>query len=206
MAAIDDLPPETIRRLKRRYANPAETLAAIAADEGLEPKDLQALQRTLGWKTRAARKAAAATTKRPARAAGKRAVSKKAAVTKKAAPKARAAGPEPAPGQARKRDAPPPVPPPGAVDMPTLIARIRAQLEAALRTAQAQGDDKDPEETARLMNSLTRTLQMLSALEKDTNQDGRQGDGSDVLPLDLAELRRELARRIDLLRDDREGA
>ncbi|MEI2735303.1 MAG: hypothetical protein V9G24_11190 [Rhodoblastus sp.] len=92
--------------------------------------------------------------------------------------------------------------------MPTLIARIRAQLEGALETAQARGPEAEPDQTARLMASLTRTLQSLRALEKDTTQDDRRqddrrDDGADAPPLDLAELRRELARRIDRLREER---
>lgn len=182
MAASDTLSPETIRRLKRRYEETDEKVSAIAADVGLSRGDLMALQRRFGWRTRTARK------------------------TKPAA-KTKAKSKTSASQRTKRKVAQPTTsPPPGAVDMPTLIVRIRAQLEGALRTAQAQGADLAPEETARLMHNLTRTLQMLRALEKDTAGDERRDDGADEPPLDLAELRRDLARKIDLLRQERDGA
>ncbi|HMN72463.1 MAG TPA: hypothetical protein PKA55_11420 [Rhodoblastus sp.] len=192
MVDFDALSPEDIERLKRRYEESDETLAAIGADEEMTPAQLQALRRTFGWRLRSARKPgpkSPARRKRAARPAQRKLVAR---AKKQAAPK-----------PARRPQTPPP---PGVVDIATLIARIRAQLEAALQTAQARGPGADPEETARLMNSLTRTLQMLRALEKDTDKDDRRDDGADAIPLDLAELRRELARRIDLLRADGEDA
>jgi len=195
MASEYALSPEKFMRLKRRYEANEETLAAIAADEDVTPQSLMALRREHDWRPRSARRTnkvregkAAAKSARKSRGPGS-GRTKKPKATQEAPPAARASPP-----------------PPGVVDMPTLIARIRAQLEGALAAAQERGPDADPDETARLMASLTRTLQSLRALEKDTTQDERAGDGKEALPLDLAELRRELARRIDLLREDREGA
>ncbi|MFO1167567.1 MAG: hypothetical protein U1E19_05525 [Rhodoblastus sp.] len=185
--------PDQIARLKRRYEKTDERLADIAADEGVTMRLIGALRREHGWRLRSARGKATSRGRR------KPAATKKAAAT-------RAKPRTPTPARARQVDAGLSQPPPGVVDMPTLIARIRAQLEGALATAQARGPEADPDDTARLMASLTRTLQSLRALEKDTPDDGRRGDGPDALPLDLAELRRELARRIDLLREDREGS
>ena len=185
--------PDQIARLKRRYEKTDERLADIAADEGVTMRLIGALRREHGWRLRSARGTAKSRGRR------KPAATKKAAATR-AKPKT------PTPARARQVDAGLSQPPPGVVDMPTLIARIRAQLEGALATAQARGPEANPDDTARLMASLTRTLQSLRALEKDTPDDGRRGDGPDALPLDLAELRRELARRIDLLREDREGS
>lgn len=201
MAASDTLSPETIRRLKRRYETSDEKIAAIAAEEGLEGRDLLAMQRRFGWRTRAARgkttrpraKPAASKAKPPARKP------KHAARTAKRASKA-------ATKKAVREKPAGAAPPPGLVDVATLIARIRAQLEGALQAAQAQGADAAPDDTARLMHNLTRTLQMLRALEKDTGKDERRDDGADEPPLDLAELRRDLARKIDLLRQERDGA
>ena len=185
--------PDQIARLKRRYEKTDERLADIAADEGVTMRLIGALRREHGWRLRSARGKATSSGRR------KPAAPKKAAAT-------RTKPRTPTPARARQVDAGLSQPPPGVVDMPTLIARIRAQLEGALATAQARGPEADPDDTARLMASLTRTLQSLRALEKDTPDDGRRGDGPDALPLDLAELRRELARRIDLLREDREGS
>ncbi len=186
--------PETIERLRRRYEAADETVAAIAADEQVSEQKLHALKRACGWRPRSLRDKSP-----PTRGAARR--------------KPRQSR-QPAPGKASKTPKASPrasPPPPGLVDMPTLIARIRAQLEGALEAARARGPDANPDETARLMASLTRTLQSLRALEKDTTQDGRARDdrrdgGADAPPLDLAELRRELARRIDRLREDGESA
>lgn len=195
--------PDQIARLKRRYEKTDEKLADIAVDEGVTLRLIGALRRQHGWRLRSAR----GNTKSSGRR--KPAATKKAVATR-AKPRA------PAPARARQADVGLSQPPPGVVDMPTLIARIRAQLEGALATAQARGPEADPDDTARLMASLTRTLQSLRALEKDTTQDGRRqdgrrqddrrDDGADAPPLDLAELRRELARRIDLLRQEREDS
>ena len=198
MADDPALSPDQIARLKRRYEKTDEKLAAIAADEGVTMRLIGALRREHGWRLRSARGKAKPKGRR------KPAARNKAAPTRAKAAATRSKKIAPAP--ARQVDAELSQPPPGVVDMPTLIARIRAQLEGALAAAQARGPEADPDDTARLMASLTRTLQSLRALEKDTPDDGRRGDGPDALPLDLAELRRELARRIDLLRDEREGS
>ncbi|MBX3528309.1 MAG: hypothetical protein KF904_19075 [Rhodoblastus sp.] len=185
MASSDTLSPEKIERIRARYEARDETIAAICADEGVNEKTLHALRRKLEWRPRskALQKAAAG---------GRKPTPRKAKATARRAPAKK-------PAKARPVSAPPP----GAVDMPTLIARIRRQLQGALEAAQERGPAADPDKTANLMASLTRTLQTLRALEKDTTQDERRDDGSDAPPLDLAELRRELARRIDLLRQDR---
>lgn len=185
MASSKTLPPDQIERLRHRYEANDETIAAICAEEGVSEKRLHALRREFGWRPRSQtlRKAVAARRKSPPRK------------TKAVAAK------EPAKNAVRARASA--ALPPGAVDMPTLIARIRRQLQGALEAAQERGPEADPDKTANLMASLTRTLQTLRALEKDTTQDERRDDGSDAPPLDLAELRRELARRIDLLRQDR---
>jgi len=196
MAIKDELSAERIARLKRRYEETDETVAAIARGESLSEKRIYELMRREGWR---ARSASAPQRKKPAR---KKTVGAK--KPKRAPPKPQAASKSQAPSKPRAASKPPP----GVVDMPTLIARIRAQLEGALETAQARGPEAEPDQTARLMASLTRTLQSLRALEKDTTQndrrqDDRRDDGADAPPLDLAELRRELARRIDRLREER---
>lgn len=199
MATRNSFSAEQIARLKRRYEETDQSVASIARDEGVRERQIYALRRKQNWRARSA----------IAPAPGKRSSKKASSGRTAGAKKAGRAPPAPKPRAATK-------PPPGVVDMPTLIARIRAQLEGALATAQARGPEADPDETARLMASLTRTLQSLRALEKDTTQDGgrqdgrrqddRRDDSADAPPLDLAELRRELARRIDLLRQDREDS
>ena len=187
MAASDAFSPEQIERLRRRYEEGAETIAAIVADENVSEKKLYALRHECGWRARSATRPKNKPRKRPQRKIG---------------PARKPAAPD-RPERPARRASPPP---PGVVDIATLIERIRKMLEGALESAQTRGPEADPDETARLMASLTRTLQSLRALEKDTTQDERRDDGADAPPLDLAELRRELARRIDRLRQDREGA
>lgn len=195
MAIQDRLPPETIARLRRRYEEGDGTIAAIARDEGVTEQNIQALKRALKWRPRdtRARKRKGAPAKAGSRARPAKAASR--ATPAKAASSAKPAKRPAADGRA---------PPADVVDMPTFIARIRMQLEGALAAAQACGPDAKPADTASLMASLTRTLQSLRALEKDTTQDDRRDDGAEALPLDLAELRRELARRIDRLREQRD--
>ena len=188
MASSDTLSPEKIERLRARYEARDETIAAICADEGVSEKTLHALRRRFEWRPRS------------------KTLNKAAAARGKTAPPRTKAGARRSPAKTIVKARPVSAPPPGAVDMPTLIARIRRQLQGALEAAQERGGAADPDKTANLMASLTRTLQTLRALEKDTTQDERRDDGSDAPPLDLAELRRELARRLDLLRQDRESS
>jgi len=202
MDPSDNLSSETIERLKRRYEESDEKLVAIAAEEGIAPARLQALRREYGWRARSARTPKSKEISRKVERSATRKATRKTPARRKTGTGAKRAA-------SSKRSKPPrraTARPPGVVDVPTLIVRIRAQLEGALESAQTRGPKADPDETARLMNSLTRTLQMLRALEKDTDRNERRDDGSDAPPLDLAELRRELARRIDQLRQDRESA
>ncbi|MFV0279252.1 MAG: hypothetical protein ACK5JM_00660 [Rhodoblastus sp.] len=177
---FEQFQPETLARLQQRYEAGAETIAAIAREEGLTPKKLQAMKHALGWRARrqpsARKKPPAKTTKRAARAKPAKPVARKTTVEN------------------------------DCIDTPALVSRIRAQLEGALAAAQARGPGADPDEIARLMASLTRTLASLRQLEKDTGSHDRRDGGDDAPPLDLAELRRELARRIDRLREEREDS
>ncbi|MFO1136504.1 MAG: hypothetical protein U1E30_15105 [Rhodoblastus sp.] len=214
MATKDKFSADRIARLKHRYEETDQTVAAIARDEGLSERQLHALKRNEGWRARSAIRPAgkkASDRKSTAKkSAAKKSTDKKSAAKQPSARQSTAGRPTAEAGRAPASPKPRTVskPPPGVVDTPTLIARIRAQLEGALETAQERGPEADPDATARLMASLTRTLQSLRALEKDTTQDGRRqddrrDDGADAPPLDLAELRRELARRIDRLREER---
>lgn len=198
MPPAPDLPPETLARLRARYESAEHRLAEIAREEGLETRDLLALRLLHGWRPRGGRKAAPG----PAH----KVVRKSAGAGKKPAPRRRTAPPtkSAAPAAAAKRR--PPRPPPRlGLSTAEMIVRIRALLKQALASAQARVGEDRPDETARFSNTLGRSLATLRELEKDfgTHDAGRARDEP---PLDLAELRRELARRIDLLREDREAS
>lgn len=177
------LEPEQIDRLRRRYEETDETVSQIANDEGLTERRLHELRRRYDWKSRRPR--------------AKAPVSRKPRKPRKAARRpARVA-------LARAEPARPKVEPQAGVSM---IERVRALLEQALDAAQAQIADQPPEATTRFTVSLTRSLAMLKALEEDSAKNARAIERAGEPPLDLAELRRELARRLDRLREEREGS
>lgn len=172
------LEPEQIDRLRRRYEETDETVSQIANDEGLTERRLHELRRRYDWKSRRPR-VKAPVSRKPRKAARR---------------PARVA-------LARAEPAKPTVEPQAGVSM---IERVRALLEQALDAAQAQIADQPPEATTRFTVSLTRSLAMLKALEEDSAKNAKAIERAGEPPLDLAELRRELARRLDRLREERE--
>lgn len=174
------LEPEQIDRLRRRYEETDETVSQIANDEGLTERRLHELRRRYDWKSRRPR------VKAPVSRKPRKATTRPARVA-----------------LARAEPARPTVEPQAGVSM---IERVRALLEQALDAAQAQIADQPPEATTRFTVSLTRSLAMLKALEEDSAKNAKAIERAGEPPLDLAELRRELARRLDRLREEREGS
>ncbi|MDE2363120.1 MAG: hypothetical protein KGM42_10620 [Hyphomicrobiales bacterium] len=80
----------------------------------------------------------------------------------------------------------------------SLASRIRAALEAEIESLQADSTGA----SAATLASLARSLSNLRAYEAATDKAGKQDDGP---PLDPAELRRELSRRLAVLRERPEG-
>ena len=186
MPLIEELTPEDLARLKRRYEREQTAIADIARQEGLLPRQLLELRRRHGWKTRSAR-ASPKTAKR--------------SVTK---PPSRRKASKPPPASAV---APPPVAEGG--DIMQLVRGMRVALEKEVAAAQARLASAAPaaaEASARTLASLARTLTALRDLEAGAAEAASTGRSNDEPPLDLAELRRELARRIDILRDEREAS
>jgi hypothetical protein len=82
------------------------------------------------------------------------------------------------------------------------IAREFAHAEHAL----AHGEPRNAEKTAKTMASLVRSLAELKRVKRDTQGHGTQKEGADEPPArDLAELKAELARRLDRLRHARDA-
>lgn len=190
MSFIDELTPEQIARVRERYESGEATVAAIAREEGLSEHKIRALRSAFGWTPRLARK-------RPGEKAAKRKATRSKGRTTSRTAKARSAK------RARTNK---PIARAKGLTTAEMIVRIRALLEQALGAAQARLGEDLPDATARFTNNLGRALATLKALEKDSGKDAGSGERDDGSPLDLAELRRELARRIDRLRQDREAS
>jgi hypothetical protein len=82
------------------------------------------------------------------------------------------------------------------------IAREFAHAEHAL----AHGEPRNAEKTAKTMASLVRSLAELKRVKRDAQGHGTQNEGAGEPPArDLAELKAELARRLDRLRHARDA-
>ncbi|MET0314077.1 MAG: hypothetical protein ABW275_06750 [Hansschlegelia sp.] len=81
-----------------------------------------------------------------------------------------------------------------------------AEAEAALGGAQT-GDAKAQrvERAARTLASLVRTLRELAKFDEEQAAAARSGEAADDVVTDIDELRRELARRLESLRQKHEG-
>jgi hypothetical protein len=116
---------------------------------------------------------------------------------------------------ARKADPPqPPQPPPPARDHGRLIARLEDAVErefARAETALEKHAPKTIESSARALATLVKALAELKRLRRDagglqedaTRDDDETADASNEPPRELAELRAELARRLERLRGER---
>lgn len=81
-----------------------------------------------------------------------------------------------------------------------LVMRTRAALARHLDALTAQ-PDADADQAARLLANLTRALNALRDLERQTKEDKHAASDSEgEPPLDIAEFRAELVRRLDRLR------
>jgi hypothetical protein len=91
-----------------------------------------------------------------------------------------------------------------------MIPKIEAALNRELAHVQhalAHGEPRNAERTAKTMASLVRTLAELKRVQREAHgHDGRDDRDDDEPPArDVAELKAELARRIDLLRRARDA-
>jgi hypothetical protein len=90
-----------------------------------------------------------------------------------------------------------------------LIPKIEAAINREFAHAEhalAHGEPRNAEKTARTMASLVRSLAELKRVQRDAQGHGTQSNGVDEPPArDLAELKAELARRLDRLRHARDA-
>ena len=90
-----------------------------------------------------------------------------------------------------------------------LVPKIEAAIDrefAHVEHALAHGHPRDAEKTARTMASLVRSLAELKRVQRDAPGHGTNNDGAGEPPArDLAELKAELARRLDRLRRARDA-
>ena len=196
------LPPEQIARIKLRYESGADDVADIARDEGFSKDQIYAMRRRFHWAARAAPRSCASGAGTRAKAAVNKARTK--AAKKKRAPNQKKKGSS---ARAREPERSPDAPP-GTSDVMALVHRLRVALEEELAALQARAAAATPAERetrARTLASLTRSLASLRAIEASATKAGEvSGQPDDEPPLDLAELRRELSRRLDVLREERE--
>lgn len=177
MTRIQEPPPEALARAKELYETGGATVAALAGMLGLSKDAFYRRVKKWGWARKSSGRGEQSAARKPA--------------PRKPAP--------------RPAASPPPVLPARPADTQTLIVAVRHALEGELAALRARGGEAGASDAnARTLASLARTLSVLRALE--TDKDGGSADDENAGPLDLAELRRELARRIDLLREQRAAA
>jgi hypothetical protein len=116
--------------------------------------------------------------------------------------------PEPPSGPAQGLEAAPAVPlTPLTPD--ELIPKIEAAIAREFAHAEhalAHGEPRNAEKTAKTMASLVRSLAELKRIKRDAQGHDRHNDGPGEPPArDLAELKAELARRLDRLRRARDA-
>lgn len=174
------LAPDQIARIKLRYEQGAMTLAQIAAAEGLLEHQISNLRKRFRWPTRQAR----------ARGAIERAMRHEQAIA--AAQQEQESATAAASTDAQQ--------PPGDFDAGALVRGVRRSLEQELAALDTQAPS-DSRVDALL--KLTRALANLRAMERGDTKAERQNEQS---PIDIAELRRELSRKLAALREGGEGA
>ena len=113
------------------------------------------------------------------------------------------------PEEAAEAGAPMPAGPARSVTPDDLIPKIEAALNrefAHIEHAIAHGHPRDAEKTAKTMASLVRSLAELKRVQRDAQGHGTHNDAAGEPPArDLAELKAELARRLDRLKRARDA-
>lgn len=88
-------------------------------------------------------------------------------------------------------------------DTQRLICGVRRAIEAELNALAAQsGHARGGEARSRALAHLTRTLTLVRELETRTHGKADRSDNADAPPVDVAQLRHELARRIHQLSEE----
>ena len=175
--------PETVEETRLLYEAAVVPVRDCMDNIGLKRDAFYALAHTLGWKLR----------RPPATGGGDVSDASDANESKPAAPQA--------------SEMPPARVAPMVPD--ELIPKIEAAINREFAHAEhalAHGEPRNAEKTARTMASLVRSLAELKRVQRDAQGHGTHNDGADEAPArDLAELKAELARRLDRLRQSRDN-
>ena len=174
-----NIPPDIVAEARRLYEKTLTPMDDIAAMMGVCRSTLENRVRQWKWKKRAASGTAVDIA---------RAVRGTVAATMTKAPKL------PMPDETRLALA------------ERIVRVVEEQIDAVGRVVERLGpaDDAEAERSARTLASLTRSMREIAALiTPDTKQPDEADD--DSVPLDLDELRNELARRLHALIDAREA-
>jgi hypothetical protein len=174
------LSPEKVEEARLLYEANVIPVYEVAATIGMKRDAFYTLVRAQGWKLR----------RPPIHARG----------DVSAATKARLDGPVEA-------EKPPVAVAPMAPD--ELIPKIEAAIAREFAHAEhalAHGEPRNAEKTAKTMASLVRSLAELKRVQRDAHGHDRHNNDADEPPArDLAELKAELARRLDRLRRARDA-
>ena len=171
------LTPELVEEARVLYEAGVEPVDAVAARLGMGLTAFYRFLKAQGWPLRRDERRAAAETGAPANAA-----------------------------DAQTPNPPLPVKP---LTTDEMIDKLHAALNrefAFVEHALAHGEPRNAEKTAKTMASLVRSLAELKRVQRDAHGHGTHTYGADEPPTrDLAELKAELARRLDRLRRARDA-
>jgi hypothetical protein len=200
MVPRKEISREQIARIKLRYEARVTPIHDIAREEGVTPSQIHEMRRRFEWTSRTE--------------LGKRVLEQSIVQEKEisAALAGLAGGEAPeaasSPDDGKRQPARDPkgrfAARPQSFDVKALALRVQAALERELSVAQARIDDEaaaSAESRVRTLSSLARALQTVQALT--AGKRGAADDDDAAPPLDAAELRRELIRRIHHIREER---
>lgn len=192
---FDRVTPEQLARIRLRYEESEMTLAEIGREEGFTEDQIQRLRRRFQWPSRSERKRKAVQRTRHNDEAIAQAMATIAADETIAAICSEGAG-DAARDSAHKLDSA------EALDVARAARALLVEQLAAIRS-----DPDRAQKTLAALSSFSRSLSGLNVFETDAlKKAGVAGQTNDEPPLDLAELRRELVRRLDRMRAERRGS
>jgi hypothetical protein len=192
---FDRVTPEQLARIRLRYEESEMTLAEIGREEGFTEDQIQRLRRRFQWPSRSERKRKAVQRTRHNDEAIAQAMATIAADETIAVICSEGAG-DAARDSAHKLDSA------EALDVARAARALLVEQLAAIRS-----DPDRAQKTLAALSSFSRSLSGLNVFETDAlKKAGVAGQTNDEPPLDLAELRRELVRRLDRMRAERRGS
>jgi hypothetical protein len=183
----DRLTPEQLARIRLRYEESDMTVAAIGREEGFTTDQIHQLRKRFHWPSRKERK----------RDVMRRTTRNEQAIAQAMLAVAADASAEQPPGET-----------PRTIDSADAMDIVRAaQTMLAEQLSKLRNDPDGAQKTLTALASFMRSMSTVKAFEADAmKQAGAMGQTDDEPPLDLAELRRELVRRLDQLRADRDAS